>query len=333
LHFAVYAAGQLNLAEEAAEISEMGKARWIDTARRATSVRQSSVPDKLKEQVINTQAIVIELEEKEQELMRSGVAGMTNNLQEHLGIAIGSMVKVRLTADPNGVEAKRIEELAKVRRDIESASTKLNGLLDEASKIDLTVSPSIIKPEKLRSLSEKTETAITYLVSTVWGSVAVIIHDGKFSILQFPDLTRDVIERLLNSEIGYLNTSVYDENFESCLRNIESELKLRFMVILEKWALKNYVSNFGIIALGDFGLFPIQLLTKDTTLTIKILTTARVLDFILTSKDSVEKGSGLSVATYFDPPSKNLRGSVESLEEQFPFQDYKYWGAFVYVGL
>lgn len=83
------------------------------------------------------QAAVLELDVRELNLLDQGAAGAARRLENYLGIPFGGMLKARVTADTNGMDAKVKEELALVRARLQVAHEHLTYFLNSVADEDM----------------------------------------------------------------------------------------------------------------------------------------------------------------------------------------------------
>ncbi len=274
-HFAAFAAAQLNLGEEAAELAEMGRARWMDEAIIISSLRLSSLPSELKIKIDDVQATILELERQELELQNQGVSGMAKAIQNHFGIPLGEAIKMRLKEDADGVEAKRIKDLANVRSKIQELHEHLTHMLNAIEGDDvISKHPSY---NQINEIVLKAGFPIIYLLTSTWGTSAIIVYK-KVEILSMPELTRDQIQDLLYAKDGYINNITNNsEELEFALERIQNMLDWHIIPPIVSWCQRNEIQSIGIIGLGDIGMLPIQVSTVAVGLRIRLLPSVRSL--------------------------------------------------------
>lgn len=305
IHFAAYAAARLGKPAEAAELAEMGRARWLDEAIQLATIRASSLPNEIKVAVDKAQAAVLELERRELHLLDQGAAGAVRRLENYLGLPFGDIVKVRVTADPKGTEAKLKEELALVRARLQKAHEHLTSLLS-----------SIAAKEVLRTrltCAEIQETAlsagfpIVYLLSSVWGSTAIIVSE-KVEVLSLPGLVRPTVQDLLYGENGYvaLCAGAAEGELEESLREIQATLDSQVIGPLVGWCRDYGTSILALVGLGDIGLLPIQVSTVPAGLDLRLLPSVRALRLSLAESRS-EANDAKSLLTVGNPGSDGLK--------------------------
>ena len=294
IHFAAFAAAQLDKHEEALEFAEIGRARWLDEAIRIASIRISSLPDKFKVQVDEAQAALLELERREYELQDEGVGGATRRLENYLGVPIGGSVKIRMTADPNGVEEKLRKELSDVRQQLQKAHENLGILLNSVEDRSVVLPRPTAK--EVIAISQQSGFPIIYLLSSAWGSVAIVVNE-KIVILQIPSLKRKMIQDLLygtNDYVRRANSS--GGNLEPVLDAVQTILDEHLLPPIHQWCVENKIDSIAIVGLGDIGLLPLQVSTVPAGLNIRLLPSARSLSLSLKTPKS-EKLSEVKLLT------------------------------------
>jgi CHAT domain-containing protein len=305
IHFASYAAARLDKPAEAAELAEIGRARWLDEAIQLSAIRGSSLPNEAKIAVDVAQAAVLELERRELNLLDQGSAGAARRLENYLGIPLGGPLKLRVTADPNGTEAKLKEELAFVRARLQEAHEHLTGLLnsiaaEEALRTRLTCA-------QIQEIALKAGYPIVYLLSSVWGSTAIIVSE-KVEILPLPGLVRPTVQDLLYGANGYVRlcAGAAEGDLEESLREIQATLDANVIGPLAAWCRDKEITTLALVGLGDVGLLPIQVSTVPAGLDIRLLPSARALR--LSPAGSRSEGNEVkSLLTVGDPGSEGLR--------------------------
>jgi hypothetical protein len=305
IHFAAFAAAKLNKAGEAAELAEMGRARWLDEAIQLAAIRDSSLPDEIKFALDNAQAAVLDLERRELDLLNLGSAGAMRRLENYLGIPFGGTVKVRLTADPDGTEAKRKQELASLRAKLQEAHEHLTGLLNSVSGEELR--GRRLTCAQIQDIALNAGFPIVYLLSSVWGSTAIIVGK-KIEILPLPGLVRSTVQDLLYGDNGYVNlcSGAREGDLEDSLRKIKVTVDTKIVMPLAAWCRDNGTTSIGLVGLGDIGLLPVQVSTVPAGLDLRLLPSARSLRLSLAARHA-EGNDGRSLLTVGDPGSDGLR--------------------------
>jgi CHAT domain-containing protein len=305
IHFAAYAAAQLDKPAEAAELAEIGRARWLNEAIQLATIRGSSLRNEVKIAVDEAQARVLELERRELNLLDQGAAGVSRRLENYLGIPFGGVLKVRVTADPDGTEAKVKEELAFVRARLQEAHEHLTSLLNSiAAEEVLRTRPTCAQ---VQEIGLKAGIPIVYLLSTVWGSTAIIVSE-KVEILPLPGLVRPTVQDLLYGDNGYVKlcAGAAEGGLEESLREIQATLDAHVIGPLAAWCRDNGTSTLALVGLGDVGLLPIQVSTVPAGLDLRLLPSARALRLSLAGSRS-EGNEAKSLLTVGDPGSDGLR--------------------------
>lgn len=305
IHFAAYAAAQLDRPAEAAELAEIGRARWLDEALQLAAIRGSSLPSEAKTAVDEAQATVLELERCELDLLDQGAAGAVRRFENYLGLPFGDIVKVRVTADPNGAEAKVKEELALVRARLQEAHEHLTSLLNSIA--DEEVLRTRLTCTQIQEIALKAGFPIVYLLSSVWGSTAIIVSE-KVEILPLPGLVRPTVQDLLYGDNGYVKlcAGAAEGDLEESLREIQATLDAHVIGHLTAWCCDNGTTTLALVGLGDVGLLPIQVSTVPIGLDLRLLPSARALRLSLAGSHS-EGNEVKSLLTVGDPGSDGLR--------------------------
>jgi CHAT domain-containing protein len=303
IHFAAYAAAQLDKPAEAAELAEIGRARWLDEAIQLGTIRGSSLPNEAKIAVDEAQAAVLELERRELNLLDQGAAGAARRLENYFGIPFGGMLKVRVTADPNGTEAKLKEELAFVRARLQEAHEHLTSLLNSIAAEE--VLRTRLTCAQIQEIALKAGFPIVYLLSSVWGATAIIVSE-KVEILPLPGLVRPTVQDLLYGDNGYVKlcAGAAEGDLEESLREIQATLDAHVIGPLAAWCRDNGTTTLALVGLGDVGLLPIQVSTVPAGLELRLLPSARALRLSLAGSHSDKVKSLLTVG---DPGSDGLR--------------------------
>lgn len=305
IHFAAYAAVQLGRSAEAAELAEMGRARWLDEAIQLAAILSSSLSNEAKIAVDEAQAAVLELERRELNLLGQGAAGAARQLENYLGIPFGGMLKVRITADPNGTEANVKEELALVRARLQEAHEHLTSLLNSIADEELL--RTRLTCDQIQKIALNAGFPIVYLLSSMWGSTAIIVSE-KVEILPLPGLVRPTVQDLLYGDNGYVKlcAGAAEGNLEESLRAIQDTLDAHVIGPLTAWCLDNGTTSLALVGLGDVGLLPIQVSTVPAGLYLRLLPSARALRLALAGSHPV--GNEVkSLLTVGDPGSNGLR--------------------------
>jgi CHAT domain-containing protein len=305
IHFAAYAAAQLDKPADAAELAEIGRAHWLDEAVQLAAIRVSSLPGETKVAVDEAQAAVLELERRELNLLDQGAAGAARRLENYLGVPFGDMLKFRVTADPNGTEAKVKEELALVRASLQDAHEHLTSLLnsiadEESLRTRLTCA-------QIQEIVREAGFPIVYLLSSVWGSTAIIVSK-TVEILPLPGLVRPTVQDLLYGNNGYarLCAGAAEGDLEESLREIQATLDAHVIGPLSDWCRDKGITTLALVGLGDIGLLPIQVSTVPIGLDLRLLPSARALRLSLAGSNS-EGSKFKSLLTVGDPGSDDLR--------------------------
>ncbi len=282
LHFAAFAASQLNLGEEAIELAEIGRARWMDDAIDISLIRVSSLPPEIKSKIDEIQADILEFERQEEKLANEGVSGLGRQLQNLFNIPLGDATKIRLTADPQGVEAKRIQDLSIIRGRLQDLKAEMNTMLNSMrSEGILSMHPTY---NQIKGIAEKAGFPLVYLLTSTWGSVALIVN-GTVEILNIPNLDRGQLQKLLYAKNGYMkNLTGHQSELEVSLENIQKILDEHLIPPLISWCNRNQKETIGIIGIGDIGMLPLQVATVPAGLSIHILPSARALQVSLTQE-------------------------------------------------
>ncbi|HYV96342.1 MAG TPA: CHAT domain-containing protein, partial [Gemmatimonadaceae bacterium] len=300
-----YAAAQLDRPAEAAELAEIGRARWLDQAIQLAAVRGSALSADIKAAVDEAHATVLELERRELELLGQGVTGAVRDLENYFGIAFGTSAKVRLTADPHGEEAKTRAELAEVRARLQSAHENLCRLLNSISDDNL-----LSKRPGAAQIKETARQAgfpIAYLLSSVWGSVAIMVRE-EVEVVPLPGLLRSAVQDLLYGGNGYISllAEPTSQRLDASLRAIQATLDAHVFPPLTAWCRDTGTTAVGVIGLGDFGLLPIQVSSVPAGLDLHVLPSARALRLSLDRRQSHDAETK-SLLTIGDPGSDGLR--------------------------
>ena len=328
IHFAAFAAAQLNLGEEATELAEIGRALWMDEAIILSSIRLSSLSTEFKSKIDETQASILELERQEHELLDQGLSGIGRRLENYLGLAFGEAIKMRMTGDPEGIETKRVNELTKVRIQLQELHEQMSLMLNSIKKEKI-----ISKRPNYNQINEivlKAGFPLVYLISSAWGSIAIIVNN-RVEILQIPKLHRSEIQELLNAENGYINNiSHITGELEISLENIQKILDEHLIPPLVSWCKQNEIESIGIIGLGDIGMLPIQVSTVPAGLSIHLLPSARALNLSLNRRKVIDP-SKIKLLTIGDMNSNGLPPLKYSGIESLVFEDlFRSTGASVY---
>ena len=304
IHFAVYAAAKLDKPAEAAELAEIGRARWLDEAIQLATIRGSTLPSETKIAVDEAQATILELERRELNLLDQGGAGAARRLENYFGIPFGGMLKVRVTADPNGIEAKLKEELAFVRARLQEGHEHLTSLLNSIAAEE--VRHTHLTCAQIQEIALKAGFPIVYLLSSVWGSTAIIVSE-KVEILPLPGLVRPAVQNLLYGDNGYakLCAGAAEGDLEESLRKIQAALDTDIIGPLAAWC-RDKGKTLALVGLGDVGLLPIQVSAVPAGLDLRLLPSARALRLSLAGSHS-EDNEVKSLLTVGDPGSDGLR--------------------------
>ena len=282
VHFATYAAAQLNLGKEAAELAEIGRARWMDEAMIISSIRLSSIAPKIKSEIDEMQASILELERQEHELLNQGLSGLGRRLENYGGLPFGDQLKMRIIADPDGIDRQRSDKLANFRVRIqelhEGMNLKLNSIGDDEI---ISKRPTY---SEIQKIVKAVGFPIVYLLSSTWGSIAIFVSKDV-EIISIPELRREQLQGLLYAENGYIN-NVRNNNdkLELSLGHIQRMLDEHIIPPLISWCKQNEIESIGIIGLGDIGMLPIQVSTVPAELSIHLLPSARALNVSLPHK-------------------------------------------------
>ncbi len=317
VHFAVFAASQLNRPKEATELAEIGRARWLDDALRAALIRRSHASTEAKAAVDEAQAAVLELERQELNLLVQGIGGMMQGLQDNFGIPFGEHIKGRVTCDPKGEEQLRRSELVRVRSELCQAHEKLFHLLDKVSSSDADILQTRPNCEQIQNIAKRAGFPIVYLLATTWGSTAIIVS-ATTEILPLPGIDRRTVQELLYGDQGYVysTTRGSGSHLEASLKAIEDSINQHVIDPIAAWGRDNGVDSFAIIGLGDIGLLPLQVSTVPAMLSVHMLPSARALNLSLVQKE-VCNGNVKRLLTVGDPVSDGFRrlpfSRVESL--------------------
>ena len=317
IHFAVFAAAQLNRPGEAAELAEIGRARWLDDALRAAAIRRSDASAETKAAVDRAQAAVLELERRELDLMGQGAGGMAQRLQDALGLPFGGPLKIRVTSDLKGQEARRSNDLVKLRSELQKAHAQLNDLLDEVSSTSADILPRRPRSDQIQKIAESAGLTIVYVLATTWGSTAIFV--GKtVEILPLPGIDRTTVRQLLYGDKGYVSLASEDSgcHLEESLKAIGEAIDQSIIAPITEWGCRNDVDSLAIVGIGDVGLLPFQVSTVPAGLSIRLLPSARMLDLSLARK-AEDRGDATRFLTVSDPASDGFRrlpfSRVESL--------------------
>jgi CHAT domain-containing protein len=303
IHFAAFAAAKLNLGEEAAELAEIGRARWMDEAIIISSIRLSSLSPEFKSKIDTIQASILELERQEHKLQNEGVSGMGRQMENLFGIPFGDAEKMRKTADPNGIEAKRILDLANVRAHLQELHEEINQQLNSIKDDEIISKHPTF--DQIKKIVQAAGFPLVYLLSSAWGSTAIIVNKNV-EIVPIPELTRDEIQKLLHAKNGYLNSvRNSNEELEKSLEYIQNILDKYFIPPIVSWCERNEIHSLGIIGLGDIGLLPIQISTVPVGLSIRLLPSARALNLSLPQK-KINDPSKMRLLTIGDMNSNGL---------------------------
>ncbi len=276
-HFGAYAAAMLDKPAEAIELAEMGCGLWLRDAFRVAEVQSSQVPSELKASMRAALAELTGLEQREQELLSSGLAGVVAGLRDFLGPAQGLM-KARSTADPNGVERQRQADLREVRRQIAAARVTLGELIASAATLDSAILPPRLDAETIQTTARALGRPIVYLLATAWGSVALIAADTLES-LPLPDLTRADVQRLLREHGALLSATQghSSKDLEPALEATEQALSAPLIRPLFEWCERHGHRSLIVIGLGDVGLLPLQVAAIPAGLDLRFAPSARAL--------------------------------------------------------
>jgi CHAT domain-containing protein/tetratricopeptide (TPR) repeat protein len=304
IHFAAYAAAQLGKPEEAAELAEMGRARWLDQAIQLAAIRNSSLPPKAKIELDQAQAGVLDLERRELKLLNSGSGGALRRLENFIGIPFGEIVKARQTADPDGSETKRKQELAGIRAQLQEAHLHLTDLLNSISTDESA--GGRLTSAQIQKIASDAGFPIVFLLSSVWGSTAIIAAK-RIEILPLPGVVRSTVQELLYGDNGYiyLCTGAREGDLEGSLRRIKEIVDPHIIGPLAVWCRENGITTIAVVGLGDVGLLPLQVSTVPAGLDLKLLPSARSLSLSLTERHP-ERGDVKSLLTVGDPGSDGL---------------------------
>jgi len=328
IHFAAYAAARLDKPAEAAELAEIGRARWLDEAIQLAIIRGSSLPNEVKIAVDEAQAAVLELERRELNLLDQGAAGAMRRLENYLGLPFGGIVKVRVTADPNGTEEKLKKELALVRARLQEAHEHLTSLLNSIAAQEVLCTQ--LTCAQIQEIALKAGFPIAYLLSSVWGSTAIIVSE-KIEILPLPGLVRPIVQDLLYGRNGYVTlcARAVEGDLEESLREIQATLNAHVIGPLAAWCRDNETSTLALVGLGDIGLLPFQVSTVPAGLNLRLLPSARTL--LLPRAGSCSQGNeAKSLLTVGDPGSDGMRHLPFSGVESSVFSAlFRSWGAAV----
>jgi CHAT domain-containing protein len=305
IHFAAYAAARLDKPAEAAELAELGRARWLDEAIKLSIIRSSSLPDEAKAAVDEAQAAALELERRELDLLDQGLAGVARRLENYLGAPFGGALKIRAAADPDGAEAKLKEELSFVRANLQEAHEHLTVLLNSIADED--VLGSRLTCAQIQEIALKAGFPIVYLLSSTWGSTAIIVHE-QAEVLPLPGLVRSTVQGLLYGENGYakLCAGVTEGNLEESLRAIQGALDAHVTAPIAAWCRNHGITTLAVVGLGDAGLLPLQVSTVPAGLDLRLLPSARALRLSLAGSH-LEGNRERSLLTVGDPGSERLR--------------------------
>jgi CHAT domain-containing protein len=305
IHFAAYAAARLDKPAEAAELAELGRARWLDEAIKLSIIRRSSLPDEAKAAVDEAQAAALELERRELNLLDQGFAGVARRLENHLGAPFGDVMKIRATADPDGAESKLKEELSFVRANLQEAHGHLSVLLN--SLADEDVLGTRLTCAQIQEIAFNAGFPIFYLLSSTWGSTAIIVHE-QAEVLPLPGLVRSTLQDLLYGENGYakLCAGATEGNLEESLRAIQGSLDAHVTAPIAAWCRNHGTTTLAVIGLGDAGLLPLQVSTIPAGLDLRLLPSARALRLSLAG-NHLEGNEERSLLTVGDPGSDRLR--------------------------
>lgn len=330
VHFAVFAAAQLGRPREAAELAEMGRARWLDTALRVAAIRRSHASDDVKAAVDHAQAAVLELERQEMELQRQGAGGAMRGLQDFLGIPFGGQVKIRVISDPKGEESRRRSALIRVRSELQQAHAQLYYLLDAESSSRNEVLPKWLSCDQIQNIATKAGLAIVYMVTSTWGSTAIVVGP-TVEVLPLPDIDRPTVQKLLYGKTGFTRLTAGKAAFEASLRAIEDAMSQHIIAPIAAWGRNHGIDTFAIVGLGDLGLLPLQIASVPADLNIRLLPSARALDLALMQRAG-DSAHGKRLLTYSDPGSDGFRRLPFSRMESLMFQEaFKKKGATVYA--
>lgn len=331
VHFAVFAAAQLNCPREASELAEVGRARWLDTALRAAAVRRSHASNEAKASVDDAQSAVLELERQELEMLGQGAGGPLQRLQDLLGVPFGGQIKVRVTSDPKWEEEQRRNELVRVRSELGLAHARLYHLLDTVSSSGDDPLPTWLSCDQIQDIATRAGLTIVYLLATKWGCTAILVGP-TVEVLPLPNVDWPRVQELLDGEVGLARLTAGDRHFEATLQAIEEATGQHVIAPIAAWGLKHDVDSFAIVGLGDIGRLPLQVATVPADLSIRFLPSARALDLAMAEKTSGRAHESKQLLTFSDQGSDGFHRLRFSRAESLVFQQtFEKEGARVYA--
>lgn len=293
-----YAAARTGSLDAALELAENGLCRWLIDQIAVIDMMRRDIPDDQRDAIATAHSSLLDLTHRlyvlETSCHRGEARDAIGRLSDYLGLP-PDVIGTRIINLPDAEIEKRTEKKkAALCVEIRKARQRVRSELNKVSRRETHVNDTFISAEWIKRIARRNGSPVVYLLSTVWGTLVLIVNGEVIEHMHAEGLNSDVTRRLAwggKDSTGFVKAALGTERNQltPVLEMAMEILKDQVFEPLKKWGSAKGVERLTLIGIGSIGMLPLHAAALETGLVVNTAPSARLLAISIHSRKRASK--------------------------------------------